>query len=144
MFGEWSQADTDCTEYLNDIGVGSRWEGTLNVSNTPGGSTSGSVLKPACPTHNIPVCSCELANADPSTYSDEYKKFLLMFAEAQMFSFELGWGWFYWTWRTESATQWSYKDGLAAGILPKLAYQRGWSCNMSIPDYGALGLAENY
>lgn len=144
LCGEWSQADTDCAQYLNNVGVGSRWEGTLNMAGTPGGSTNGSVLSPTCPTNNSPQCSCDGANADPVTYSAPYKQWLLMFAEAQMDSFEQGWGWFYWTWQTEKATQWSYKAGLAAGIMPKLAFERGWNCNMTIPDYAGAGLAENY
>ena len=144
MFGEWSQADTDCAEYLNNVGTGSRWEGTLNMAGTPGGATSGSVLTPTCPTHNDPRCSCDEANANPSSYSDEYKQWLKMFAEAQMDSFEEGWGWFYWTWQTESAPQWSYKDALSNGIVPDLVYQRDWSCNQSIPDYASSGLPEFY
>ena len=109
-----------------------------------GGGGTGSVLNPTCPTKNNPQCSCGPANADPSTYSAQYKQWLLMFAEAQMHSFEQGWGWFYWTWQTESAAQWSYKAGLAAGIMPKLAYQRDFDCSQDIPDYAGLGLAENY
>ena len=144
IFGEWSQADTDCANYLNNVGVGSRWEGTLNMIDTPGGSTSGSVLTPTCPTNNNPRCSCSQANADASSYSSAYKQWLKMFAEAQMDSFEHGWGWFYWTWQTESATQWSYKDALANEIMPNLVYQRGWSCNGSIPAYSASDLPENY
>ncbi|KAK3708390.1 hypothetical protein LTR37_011486 [Vermiconidia calcicola] len=144
IFGEWSQADTDCAEYLNNVGVGSRWEGTLNMINTPGGSTSGSVLTPTCPTQNNPPCSCEGANADPSGYSDGYKQWLKMFAEAQMDSFEVGWGWFYWTWKTESAAQWSYRDALANGMVPEKAYRPDWSCDQSIPDYGSMGLPEEY
>ena len=35
-----------------------------------------------------------------------------------MNSFEKGWGWFYWTWDTEDAPQWSWKKGRLAGILP--------------------------
>jgi glucan 1,3-beta-glucosidase len=144
LCGEWSQADTDCATYLNNVGVGSRWEGTLNMADTPGGSSNGSVLSPTCPTDNSPRCDCDPANADPSSYSDQYKQWLLMFAEAQMYSFEKGWGWFYWTWQTESATQWSYKDGMAAGILPKLAYQRSWNCNETIPMFNETGLPEYY
>ncbi|QIX01616.1 hypothetical protein AMS68_007133 [Peltaster fructicola] len=144
LCGEWSQADTDCATYLNNVGVGSRWEGTLNMAMGLGGGGSGSVLSPTCPTKNNPQCSCSGANADPSTYSDVYKQWLLMFAEAQMHSFEQGWGWFYWTWQTETASQWSYKAGLAAGILPKLAYQRAFDCSQNIPDFASLGLAENY
>ena len=144
IFGEWSQADTDCADYLNNVGIGSRWEGTLNMVDTPGGSTSGSVLTPTCPTNNNPRCSCTQANAASSSYSASYKQWLKMFAEAQMDSFEYGWGWFYWTWQTESAPQWSYKDALAAGIAPALAYQPDWSCNETIPAYSSSDLPEYY
>lgn len=138
LCGEWSQADTDCANYLNNVGVGSRWEGTLNMVGTPGGSINGSILTPTCPTNNNPRCSCDGANADPSDYSDVYKQWLLMFAEAQMHSFEQGWGWFYWTWQTESSAQWSYKAGLKAGTMPQLAYQRSFDCSQEIPDFQNL------
>ncbi|EMC99650.1 glycoside hydrolase family 5 protein [Baudoinia panamericana UAMH 10762] len=144
LCGEWSQADTDCAQYLNNVGIGSRWEGTLNMADTPGGSSNGSVLSPTCPTQNNPQCSCKNANAGPSAWSQQYKQWLLMFAEAQMHSFEQGWGWFYWTWQTESAYQWSYKAGLAAGVLPALAYQRDFNCSQTIPDFASLGLPEYY
>jgi glucan 1,3-beta-glucosidase len=61
-----------------------------------------------------------------------------------MDAFEAGWGWMYWTWDTENATQWSYKKGLAAGILPAKAYQRDFSCGDTIPDFNALKLPETY
>jgi glucan 1,3-beta-glucosidase len=138
--GEWSQADTDCAQYLNNVGTGSRWEGTLNT-----GNASTQVLSPQCPTRNNPQCECSDANADPSKYSSAYKQWLLDFAEAQMQSFEMGWGWFYWTWVTEGAVQWSWKLGAQAGILPKTANDRSFNCNSSgIPDFGGMGLPENY
>lgn len=139
LCGEWSQADTDCTKNLNNVGWGTRWEGTYNT-----GNTSTSILTPQCPTKNNPVCSCTNANADPSTYSDAYKEWLLYFALAQMESFEQGWGWFYWTWQTESATQWSYKAGMAAGIMPDKTYDRSWKCSDGVPDFGSMGLDEYY
>ena len=105
LCGEWSQADTDCTQYLNNVGAGTRWEGTLKSTDR-----SVSVLTPSCPAKSS-ACSCSQANADPGSYSDEYKQWLLMNAEAQMNSFEKAWGWFYWTWVTEGATQWDYKAG---------------------------------
>ena len=105
--GEWSQADTDCALYLNNVNTGSRWEGTL-----PTGDPTTSVTTPDCPP-NSGTCSCNKANADASSYSDDYKQWLMMYAEAQMASFEAGWGWFYWTWVTESATQWSWKVSIA-------------------------------
>lgn len=138
LCGEWSQADTDCAPNLNNVGVGSRWEGTLNMIATPGGGVDGSVLDPTCPTDNNPRCSCDGANADPSDWSDGYKQWLLMFAEAQMHSFEQGWGWFYWTWETESAAQWSYKTSLKAGTMPERAYARSFNCSQEIPGFGDL------
>ncbi|KAH8666634.1 glycoside hydrolase superfamily [Xylariales sp. PMI_506] len=139
MFAEWSQADTDCAKYLTNVGWGNRWEGTYDS-----GNASTQALTPRCPTVNS-SCSCTDANAAVSTYSDEYKAFLKMFAEAQMVSFEKGWGWWYWTWDTESAPLWSYKQGLAAGILPTLAYEKDFECDDSdIPDFFAKGLSETY
>ncbi|KAG8532835.1 uncharacterized protein KY384_002713 [Bacidia gigantensis] len=102
LCGEWSQADTDCAPYLNNVGAGTRWEGTLQ-----GTEKSAAVLKPSCPGGQ--GCSCAKANAKPEDYEDGYKDWLLMNAEGQMSSFEKGWGWFYWTWRTEGATQWDYR-----------------------------------
>ncbi|OBT48963.1 hypothetical protein VE00_00640 [Pseudogymnoascus sp. WSF 3629] len=138
LFAEWSQADTDCATYLNNVGWGNRWEGTYDT-----GNPLTRVLSATCPTNNGgAICSCTSANADPSQYSAGYKQFLQMFAEAQMDSFEHGWGWFYWTWQTETATQWSYKRGLAAGILPKKAYAPEFNCQKTIPDFA--GVPENY
>ncbi|KAF1923008.1 glycoside hydrolase family 5 protein [Didymella exigua CBS 183.55] len=129
MCGEWSQADTDCTQYINNVNIGTRWEGTYDT-----GNLSTAILKPQCPVQG--KCTCDPANADPSTYTADYKKWLYQFAIGQMDAFEAGWGWFYWTWETEKATQWSYRRGMAAGILPTTAYDRDWSC----PDNGVDGL----
>lgn len=138
MCGEWSQADTDCTQYINNVATGTRWEGTFDT-----GNASTSILKPQCPDGQS--CSCDGANADPGSYSDVYKKWLYQFAIAQMDSFEAGWGWFYWTWETEKATQWSYRRGLAAGILPQKAYDRDWKCPDNAGDLDRFdGLSEDY
>lgn len=133
MVAEWSQADTDCADNLNNVGWGNRWTGTYDTGNA---SDPLQALTPRCPAEDD-TCSCTKANADPSTYSDDYKQFLLYFASAQMDSFEAGWGWWYWTWWTsEGSTQWSYKRGLAAGILPAKAYDRSFACNSTaIPDW---------
>ena len=140
MCGEWSQADTDCTQYINNVGTGSRWEGTLQ----PTDKTS-AVLAPQCPLQSS-ECSCKQANADPSSYSPEYKKWLYQFAIGQMDAFEAGWGWFYWTWETESSTQWSYRRGREAGILPDKAYDRDWKCpGGGVQNLDSFeGLAESY
>ncbi|KAM5346629.1 hypothetical protein ACJ41O_009634 [Fusarium nematophilum] len=138
IFAEWSQADTDCTKFLTGVGWGSRWEGTYDT-----GNKSTSILEPRCPTKDA-RCSCKNANAAPSDWSDEYKQFLKMFAEAQMHSFEKGWGWFYWTWKTEQAYQWSYEAGLEAGVLPEKAWDRDFNCDSDVPDFEKKGLPEYY
>lgn len=97
LVAEWSQADTDCARHLTNVGWGNRWTGTLV---TPDGK--GDVTTPRCPTKDD-RCSCDLANSSPDRWSRTYKTFLRMFAEAQMSSFEKGWGWFYWVWDTEDA-----------------------------------------
>lgn len=127
MVGEWSQADTDCTLHLNGVGGGSRWEGTF----------SDTIGRPRCPTGDD-SCSCDKANADPSTYTDEYRLFLKTFAIAQMDAFEKSWGWFYWTWKSESAHQWSYEAGLKGKFMPEIAYKRDWDCSKSVPSFGKL------
>lgn len=135
--GEWSQAGNDCVKYLNNVGSGSRWEGNLDLNN-PG--------QMAC--HGNMNCSCAISNADPSTYSPIYKKFLLNFAEVQMEVFESngGWGSMYWAWDTETieSTLWSYKKARDAGLMPQLAYDRTYNCSMETPNYEELGLPEYY
>ncbi|KAI0015321.1 glycoside hydrolase family 5 protein [Xylariomycetidae sp. FL0641] len=138
LFAEWSQADSDCARYLTNVGWGNRWTGTYDS-----GNSSTQALTPKCPTEDD-TCACADANADPSQWSDEYKKFLKMFAQAQMASFEKGWGWWYWTWDTESAPQWSYRQGLAAGVLPAKAYDRDFDCDADVPDFADAGLPETY
>ena len=127
MIGEWSQADTDCVRHLNGYNGGSRWEGTFGES----------MGVPMCPTGDE-QCRCELANSDPTSYTDEYKLFLKTFAISQMDAFEATWGWFYWTWKAETAAQWSYKHGLDNGYMPQKANDREWSCAEPIPSFGKL------
>lgn len=139
LVGEWSQADNDCTLYLNNVGVGSRWEGDYVPANA-----SLSVTTPTC--NGGVNCSCNVSNSDPSLYSSEYKQFLLDFAEVQMEVFESngGWGSMYWAWDTETieSSQWSYKKARDAGIMPQTAYNRTFNCSSGTPDYLALGLSE--
>lgn len=97
LVAEWSQADTDCAKYLTNVGWGNRWTGTLST-----GNASEDILTPRCPTMDS-RCACGEANAEAGRWSTSYKTFLSMFAQAQMTSFEKGWGWFYWVWDTEDA-----------------------------------------
>ncbi|KAJ5362134.1 hypothetical protein N7541_002978 [Penicillium brevicompactum] len=132
MCGEWSQADTDCAQYVNNVGRGTRWEGTYDTKD----STA------YCPTADDGTCSCAKTQVDPSEYSDTYKSFLQTYAEAQMSAFETAMGWFYWTWRTESAAQWSYRTAWKNGFMPKKAYSPSFKCGDTVPDFS--GMPEYY
>jgi glucan 1,3-beta-glucosidase len=127
MVGEWSQADTDCSKYLNGVGTGARWTGTFAANGQD----------PQCPTADS-QCNCALANAPAASFSTDYKNFLKTWAEAQMWAFERGWGWFYWTWKTEDAPLWSYQEGLKGGFMPPKAYERDWDCSKGVQSFGAL------
>ncbi|PTU20056.1 hypothetical protein P175DRAFT_0264841 [Aspergillus ochraceoroseus IBT 24754] len=133
--GEFSMADTDCAQYLNNVGRGTRWEGTYSTSDS-------TAYCPTADETDQPACSCSNANADVSAYSDNYKTFLQTYAEAQMSAFSTALGWFYWTWYTESAPQWSYKTGWKNGFLPAKAYAPSFKCGDTIPSFGTL--QENY
>jgi glucan 1,3-beta-glucosidase len=79
---------------------------------------------------------------DPSEYTDTYKRFLQIYAEAQMSAFEAAMGWFYWTWRTESAAQWSYRTAWKNGYMPSKAYSPSFKCGDTVPDFA--GAAESF
>jgi len=91
---------TDCARYLNGRGVGSRYDGTYR------GSTR--------------IGSCTGLTGSASTFSSSYKTFLRQTWEAQVIAFERGGqGWLMWTWKAESADEWSYQAGLANGWIPR-------------------------
>ncbi|KAH7925913.1 glycoside hydrolase family 5 protein [Leucogyrophana mollusca] len=100
IVGEWSPARTDCATYLNGRGVGARYDGSR-----PGSSRVG---------------SCQGLTGSAKTFSSSYKTFLRQFWEAQVISYEKGGdGWLQWTWKAESADDWSYQAGLANGWIPQ-------------------------
>jgi aryl-phospho-beta-D-glucosidase BglC (GH1 family) len=98
MVGEWSPAVTDCATYLNGRGYGARYDGSY-----PGSTYVG---------------SCTGLTGSASTFSSSYMTFLRQFWEAQVISYEKSNGWLMWTWKTESADEWSYLAGLQNGWIP--------------------------
>ena len=91
---------TDCAQYLNGRGVGSRYDGTY-----PGSTYVG---------------SCYGLTGSASTFSSGYKTFLRQFWEAQVITYEANAnGWLQWTWKAENADEWSYQAGLANGWIPQ-------------------------
>ncbi|KAF9976969.1 hypothetical protein BGZ73_007373 [Actinomortierella ambigua] len=72
-------------------------------------------------------CSCAKQN-DVNTFSPEYRQFLSDFTQAQMDAFEKGIGWFYWNFKTETNTLWSYFDGVDQGWIPRDINNRPGGC----------------
>ncbi|THH17376.1 hypothetical protein EW146_g3420 [Bondarzewia mesenterica] len=98
IVGEWTPAMTDCAKYLNGRGVGSRYDGSY-----PGSTRVG---------------SCNGKTGSASSFSDSYKTFLRQSWESQVLTYENGSGWIQWTWKAESADDWSYQAGLQNGWIP--------------------------
>ncbi|KAI8053165.1 glycoside hydrolase superfamily [Gilbertella persicaria] len=116
LVGEFSVATNDCAKYLNGIGMGARYDGTL-----------GDPPQPVCPD-----CTCQGAD-DWHKFTDEYKLFLLKFMEKQMDAYETSAGWFYWTYKTEDHINphWDYLLAWEQGFAPKDVNVREYSCKTS-------------
>ena len=107
--GEWTGAQTDCAKWLNGLGVGARYDGTY-----PGSSKIG-----------------DSARKDVGTVdglSDDEKKNIRSFVEAQIDAYEKAGGWIWWTWKTESAPEWHLQNLTAAGLFPQPLSDRQCKC----------------
>ncbi|RPA97314.1 glycoside hydrolase [Choiromyces venosus 120613-1] len=101
IVGEWSAARTDCTKWLNGVGRGTRWEGTL----------SGGPAK-------IGNCGNRVQGSVAS-YSPQEKANTRAFIEAQLDAYERVDGWFFWTWKSQGSPDWELQDLLANGLFPQ-------------------------
>lgn len=101
IVGEWCPARTDCATWLNGRGKGAKYDGTYPNSTFIG--------------------SCEGLTGSATTFSDDYKKFLRRFWEAQTITYEKSAGWVHWLWKTEEGAgeEWSYSKGLEYGWIPQ-------------------------
>ncbi|GAA5812961.1 hypothetical protein MFLAVUS_006423 [Mucor flavus] len=116
MVGEFSIATNDCGKYLNGVGFGARYDGTLKQEGAP--------TEPVCP-----ECTCKGVD-DWSTWTPHYKEFLLKFMEKQMDAYEASVGWFYWTYKTEDHVNphWDYLLAWEQGFAPKNVNLRANHC----------------
>ncbi|CAO1635228.1 unnamed protein product [Sympodiomycopsis kandeliae] len=103
LAGEWSLAINDCGQYLNNVGEGTRYEGTYPGSTQKYGD-------------------CEKW-VNWQAYSQDTKDNMKKFALAQMNSLR---NFFFWTWHIGYSTRtnntinpsWNYKLGLQEGWMP--------------------------
>jgi len=100
IVGEWTPAMTDCAKYINGRGNGARYDGTISEGATVYGN-------------------CGEKTGPGSSFTQDYKDFLRQSWEAQVITYEKANGWIMWTWKTESADDWSYSAGLQYGWIPQ-------------------------
>ncbi|MCJ1291709.1 exo-1,3-beta-glucanase [Xylographa carneopallida] len=100
IVGEWTGAQTDCAKWLNGLGIGARYDGTMAGSSYVGscdGKYTGTV----------------------AALSDADKQNIRSFTEAQLDAYEAHTGWIWWTWHTESAPEWDMQELIANGLFPQ-------------------------
>lgn len=108
MAGEFSVAVNDCSLYLNNVGQGSRFDGSYIYPNGTGGDVYG---------------DCDPWN-DWENYNKTTKDNLKDFALVQMDSLR---NFFFWNWKIGDSIEtgkpvnpmWSYKLGLQEGWMPE-------------------------
>lgn len=99
VVGEWTGAQTDCAKWLNGKGRGARYDGTLKA---------GSLRHGNCQTKYKGTVDGLL---------DVDKTNLKYYVEAQLDAYEQRSGWIFWTWKTESAPEWHFRNLTKAGLI---------------------------
>lgn len=98
VIGEWSAALTDCGKWLNGVGRGARYDNTYAGTGVIG--------------------ECKYSD-DPSKLTDQDRDNTRRFIEGQLDLYGKVDGFFFWTYKTESAIEWSMKDLLEIGLFPQ-------------------------
>lgn len=86
VVGEWTGAQTDCAKWLNGLGKGARYDGTLSGSTGYNGNCDGKY------------------EGTVDGMQDVDKTNLAYFVEAQLDAYEAHSGWVFWAWKTEVLT----------------------------------------
>jgi len=101
IVGEWTGAQTDCAKWLNGLGKGARYDGTLDGSSGYYGD-----------------CQTKYEGTVDGLL-DVDKVNLAYYVEAQLDAYEQHSGWIFWCWKTESAPEWNFRDLVGAGLIPQ-------------------------
>lgn len=103
IVGEWSAALTDCAKWLNGVGRGARYDNTFEGNGFIG----------ACRFSN---------NVEAMNEQDRINTRRII--EAQLDIFNQTNGFFYWTYKTENAIEWSMSALADEGLFPVPLYDR--------------------
>lgn len=112
--GEFAAALTDCTKWINGVGNGARYDGSLQKKD----ETSSY------------IGSCA-NNEDISSWSDERKQNTRRYVEAQLDAFEMRGGWIIWCYKTENTIEWDLQRLTYNGLFPQPLTDRQYpgQCN---------------
>ncbi|KAG7192653.1 uncharacterized protein KQ657_001433 [Scheffersomyces spartinae] len=103
VVGEFSGALTDCAPYLNGVGLGHRFDGTLQQT--------------------IPIGTCSNYKDIAKWASEDIVNTLkFIYLQIQVYERSCG-GWIFWTYKTEGAWEWDYTKLVAIGLLPSTINQ---------------------
>lgn len=100
IVGEWSAALTDCTPWLNGVGLGSRYEGQDPYNNDYIGNCSN--------VNNFDQWSeLEIKN---------HRKYIEI--QLDQYSSKSN-GWIFWCWKTENAIEWDFQKLIELDLMPQ-------------------------
>lgn len=115
VVGEWLAALTDCTPWLNGVGLGARYEG-------------------AAPYQNDRIGSCSDIN-DFSKWTDNRKKNYRKYIEMQLDQYESQMnGWIFWCYKTETSIEWDLSRLVELGLFPQPLDDRQYIVNGTDTD----------
>lgn len=128
VLGEWLAALTDCTPWLNGVGIGTRFEGTS-------------------PYKNDKIGTCDDIN-NYDKWSKEQRKNYRKFVEMQLDQYESKTnGWIFWCYKTETSIEWDFKKLVDFDLMPQPLDDRKYIVNGTDTDKdkekGKKSLASN-
>ncbi|KAG2733759.1 hypothetical protein G9P44_003284 [Scheffersomyces stipitis] len=101
VVGEWSAALTDCTPWLNGVGLGARYAGEAPYDNT------------------TKVGKCDNIN-NFDKWTKQQKKNTRKFIEIQLDQYSrYSNGWIFWCWKTETTIEWDFKKLVELDLMPQ-------------------------
>ena len=113
VVGEWTGAQTDCAKWLNGLGKGARYDGTLSGSTGYYGD-----------------CVAKVEGTVDGMLAVD-KTNLAYYVEAQLDAYEQHSGWIFWAWKTESAPEWHFQNLTRAGLIPQPLTSRKFASQCS-------------
>ncbi|EGV64656.1 glycoside hydrolase [Yamadazyma tenuis ATCC 10573] len=103
VVGEFSGALTDCTKYLNGVGMGARYDGTIGGTDAVG--------------------SCE-GHENYELWPQEARENTKRYLEVQMETYASNSsGWIFWCYKTESAIEWDFRRASSVGLIGNVSLQ---------------------